>query len=197
MTEFQGILIDEKILSDSLTFYSVFIPVGIVVLLILLGILWWMDRFTPEDTDEIEKSRLLIRHLEKYADNDPHIAKKLAKEQRNYAQLTGNRQSNRIVRYVLLGIIVLFATTCFLTEWIPTYQDIQHKDYVSYAGTFKTEYRRSDQFWAILPDGTWLELSGSALECAPREEGTYTGTLVYSSRSKLVLGIEWNENASP
>lgn len=198
MTEFQGILIDEGILPDTLRFFSILIPVGVFVLLVLLGVWWWMDnKSDPEETDEIKKSSLLIRHLEKFADKDPHIAKKLAKEQRKYKRLTGNQRSNRIGRYLLLGFIVVFAVACFFTEWLPTYQDIQHKDYVTYTGTFRTEWRNTGRsgvgasLWAILPNDTWLELSKSARDRAPQEDGTYTGTIVYSSRSEIVLGIEW------
>lgn len=201
MIEFNGILIDEEILSFNLNFYSVLIPVGVVVLLILWGVWWWMDnKSDPEETAEIEKSRLLIRHLEKFAENDPHIAKKLAEEQQRHKRLTGNQRSNRIGRYLLLGFIVVFAVACFFIEWLPTYQDIQHKDYVTYTGTFQTEWhkvRGRYSLWAILPDDTYLELSKSAFDRAPQEDGTYTGTIVYSSRSKLVLGLEWRTKASP
>lgn len=196
MIEFNGILIDEEILSFNLNFYSVLIPVGVVVLLILWGVWWWMDnKSDPEETAEIEKSRLLIRHLEKFAENDPHIAKKLAEEQQRHKRLTGNQRSNRIGRYLLLGFIVVFAVACFFIEWLPTYQDIQHKDYVTYTGTFRTERSYSSRggysVWIILPNDTALEVTRSARKRIPQEEGTYTGTIVYSSRSEIVLGIEW------
>ena len=196
MTEFNGILIDEGILSYTLRFFTILIPVGVFVLLILWGFWWWMDnKSDPEEIGEIEKSRLLIRHLKKIADNDPHIAKKLAEEQRKHKRLAGDQRSSRIGRYLLLGFIVVFAVACFFVEWLPTYQDIQHKDYITYTGTFRTEWSCSNRggysLWAILPGNTYLELSRSALDRAPQEDGTYTGTIVYSSRSKLVLGLEW------
>ena len=102
MTEFNGILIDEGILSYTLRFFTILIPVGVFVLLILWGFWWWMDnKSDPEEIAEIEKSRLLIRHLKKFADNDPHIAKKLAEEQRKHKRLAGDQRSSRIGRYLL------------------------------------------------------------------------------------------------
>lgn len=79
---------------------------------------------------------------------------------------------------------------------IPLWTDYIKKDYIVYSGNFSVErngtigikyYRYSYDY--ILEDGT--ELSGSNMDL---DIGEYNKTIVYSKRTKNVLGISQNSN---
>ena len=195
MTEFQGIPIDEGILSDTLTFYSILLPVALCIF-ITLFLLW--KRFckeSPEDVKAREKQDEFIRHLQSLPSQDTSAKRRLAEELAQRDNENEEWHKNRIFSIVICAVAIFLILLGYFCAWLPCYQDTVHKDYSVYTGVFTVEHTggRFGGRWLALQNGTSLGIEGSAKDAVPDEEGTYTGTIVYAPRSELVLGIEWED----
>lgn len=197
MTEFQGVPIDERILSDELMFYSILLPVS----LCLFAILWFfLIRGNKASSQNAEKAEIVEKHilyLEKAAQKKPHLQAALeeqrTKQKEEQKGIIKERRRNRFIDVLMLSITVFYAVALFFFAWFPSYRDTLHKDYATYTGSFTVEYTggRSSGWWILLPDGKRLNIEGSVHDSIPAKEGDYTGTVVYAPRSRLVLGIAW------
>ena len=189
MTEFQGIPIDEKLLLRHIAVESV---VLFLFLCVAIAVLYWVISLlkpTANERRQNNKVAARIHKLQEIAAKDPKAQKELTRRRRK--QQRSIRQKRKANTPLLVGTVLLLAIIVggFFMLILPKQQDYRQKDYVLYHGvcTLHRGHRSCD--WINLPDGTCLEYSRFV-----RDEGTYTGTIVYAPRSKLVLGIEWEES---
>ena len=183
MTEFQGIPLDERVLTLNILFASIFTVVFFVLVLVVAYML--ISEFVESPVNR-KKEQNRMKKLQERAESDPAAKKELARRIRKQQNRKKNLWSS-IGAYIFLLVFTLLGLIgCIGFYFLPNYQDYTKKDYAVYTGTFEMQYGNKGADWIVLPDGTMLEENGSIFE-----EGTYTGTVVYGKRAKVVVGIAW------
>lgn len=185
MTEFQGIPIDEGALLLHTIFGGIFTVVFFVLVLVVAYTL--ISEFVESPVNR-KKEQNRMKKLQERAESDPIAKKELARRIRKQQKHNKNLRGSIGIHIFLLVFTMLGLIVCIGFYFLPNYQDYTKKDYAVYIGNFEMRYGSRYTDWIVLPDGTMLEENGSIYE-----EGTYTGTIVYTPRSELVLGIEWED----
>lgn len=125
-----------------------------------------------------------IKALREKAATDPVAKKRLRKMERKHKNRLKNDRFNKILTFSLTSLLIfinLFAAV------IPGWTDYIKKDYVVYGGETATEYdvqRYVRTSTVTLDDGTVLTGPFGL------DQGKHNERIVYSKRTKIVLGID-------
>ena len=171
---YSGIEINEgKLLANNIVFTL------ILLFIIAIGVF----AFFVYQNRENKKTKGRIKHLEAKAKTDPIAQKQLERLNRK----RNKRKKDGILDKVLIFslLLVLFSITLFVAV-IPGWTDYVKKDYVVYGGDLSVEYevhRYIKSSTITLKDGTILT------GVFGLDEGTHTEAIVYSRRTKIVIGI--------
>ena len=189
MTEFQGIPIDESVLSSHILGGTILIGLVFAVAIFGLVVFFTFGKSPTDNKRQQKQTDARIRNLQKKAANNPQAEKELAlclcKKQQEARE---KRKKSALFSCILLCMLAL-TVFGFFAQFSPVLQDRQYKDYVVYNGGFELRNGVNKYAaWIILPDGT--DLNYRRFVC---DDGSYAGTIVYAPRSKLVLGIEWED----
>ena len=172
---YSGIEINEgKLLANNIVFTF------ILLFLIAIGV---FALFVYRDQENV-KAKERFKHLESKAKTDPNAQKQLEKLKRK----RNKRKKDGILDKVLIFslLLVLFSITLFVAV-IPGWTDYIKKDYVIYGGDLSVEYevhRYIRTSTITLEDGTVLTGAFGL------EDGKHTEAIVYSRRTKIVIGID-------
>ena len=101
-------------------------------------------------------------------------------------------KETRIVMSILLSIF-LIVVSYFCFENFPKYiYDIKNDAYITYEGDFKVsnEYSKGSAVFIYIDNNKQLESYSGLLP------GDYTGTVIYSERSAIVLDLEIGKTAN-
>ena len=172
---YSGIEINEgKLLANNIVFTL------ILLFIITIGVF----AFFVYRNRENKKTKDRIKHLEAKAKTDSLAQKQLERLNRK----RNKRKKDGILDKVLIFslLLVLFSITLFVSV-IPGWTDYVKKDYVVYGGDLSVEYevhRYIRSSTIILEDGTILTGAFGL------DDGKHTETIVYSRRTKIVIGID-------
>lgn len=180
---FNGIEIDDTILLVYGIISSFFLLVTVAAAIIAFLAFY--------NKGNVENSKRIKRLREK-AISDHVAEKRLKKLERKHKR---NLKKDRWEKLLLFSVILVLFFVNVVFCVIPLWTDYIKKDYIVYSGNFSVErnvtigikYSRYSYDY-ILEDGT--ELSGNM----DLDVGEYNKTLVYSKRTKKVLGISQNSN---
>lgn len=170
---FEGIQITE----GRLLTHNIFSSILLLIAAAVAGALLIYTLYQGVD----KKSKLQISRLKERAQTDPIAAKRLQKLERKYRRKNKElfNAESLFIFAVLLVIIFLLLFLCVIPGWT----DYILKDYEIYEGEFEVvRYIRIS--YIIFEDGT--RVSGGL----GMEDGTYNRKIVYSSRTKMALGVE-------
>ena len=152
----------------------------LLVAVIAIGVVGYILLHSDRDT----KREAAITNLRLRAESDERAAKRLKKLERQNKRRFMSSTLEIVIAYILLAAIAL-ATLALLV--IPGWLDITKQDHVVYKGFVEVEHQSSRKSGSIisveLNDGTTL--SGFFGDFP---EGRYYVKLVYSRRTKFVLG---------
>ena len=172
---YSGIKINEgKLLANNIVFT--------LILLFIIGI--GIFAFFVYRNRENDKTKNRIKHLEAKAKTDSIAQKQLEKLKRKRNKRKKDGVLDKALIFSLL--LVLFAVTLFVAV-IPGWTDYVKKDYIVYGGDLCVEYevhRHIRSSTIILEDGTVLT------GVFGLDDGKHTETIVYSRRTKIVIGID-------
>ena len=168
---YEGIVINEvKLLTNNIVFSLA------ALFMVALGVVAWLIFRNKENA----KNRERMRDLQSRAETDPIAEKRLKRMQRKHKNSRRKTIVDEIVIFFLIAI--LFLVSLFVAV-IPGWTDYIKKDYVVYSGEMKVvDDIRSSRI--ILQDGTVIS-GGFWLD-----EGKHCETIVYSKRTKVLVGIE-------
>ena len=172
---YNGIEINEgKLLANNVVFTL------ILVFLIVMGVI----AFFVYSNRENPKSKERRMRLKSEAQTDSNAKKQYEKLERKRQKRKKDDIANRSLVFSLL--IILIGINLFVAV-IPGWMDYIKKDYIVYGGDTTVEYevhRYIRSSTITLEDGTVL--SGVSY----LDEGTHSETIIYSRRTKIVVGIE-------
>lgn len=136
-----------------------------------------------------ESSREEKEHLEKLkqkAETDSKARKRLEKMRRRMAKKKKAEKRERLEKIFICTVLSILFVCLLIYCVIPCWSDYIIKDNMVYEGEFKVVRSSSGKYHhrnnIELQDGTYLTGSGGL------PEGNYSGTIVYSKRSLVVLG---------
>ena len=174
MTVYHGVPINEgRLLTENI------ILTVLLICFLALGLLAFILLYEKPNRKDAER----IRTLREQAGDDAAAQKRLARMERKYRKKQKKTRMEHLPTFLWGAIALCAALLILFMGVIPGWTDYQTKDYTVYEGRFEVvRYVRSA--YIKLEDGTSLQ---RALDY---ESGTYVGTLVYATRSKLTLGGE-------
>lgn len=148
------------------------------VLLIAVGVAAWAAFRNKDAAKNCER----MRQLHSRAETDPIAQKRLKRMQRKHK----NGQRKTIVdKIVTFSLIAILLCVSLFVAVIPGWTDYIQKDYVVYTGEIEVvDDQRAPRI--ILQDGTVI--SGDL----GLDDGEYSETIVYSKRTKMLVGILTN-----
>lgn len=163
----------------------------LLISLVACGIAGFFLFFSKDDIKKRRELKERLRKLEAVVENNETAQNNLEKSK--------NRLKSKLRKFgkeKLPERCVFFATliiTVFLDLYIlvvPGWLDYSRKDYVEYEGSFEYVQRQMRKHSSIsyLADGT--KVSGG-LEL---DDGEYYGTIVYSKRTKIVIGYSISDD---
>ncbi len=178
MLLYNGIELNEgKLLANNIVFTLILV---FLIVMCVIAFLVYRNRENP-------KSKERRIRLKSKAQTDPDAQKQYEKLERKRKKRNKDDIADKLLVFSLLTILIvinLFAAV------IPGWVDYIKKDYIVYGGDTTVEYevRRYIRSSTItLEVGTVL----SGVFCL--DEGTHGNTIVYSRRTKIVVGIEYNQ----
>ncbi len=171
MDFYKGIPIAEyKLLMLNIIFTALFVALLVAAFYLYAS----LNRRSKKDVQR-------IKNLSQKAKTDDAVRAQLERlERKNKRKRKRNRESI-IFDIIVWGLIVVIGVAALSCAIIPTWTDYIVKDYVVYTGEIRV-YRHMRYNRIELEDGTIL--TGGA----EFTEQDTNGTLVYSKRSKIVLG---------
>jgi hypothetical protein len=171
---YSGIEINEgKLLANNIVFTL------ILLFIIAIGVFAFFVYRNRENKNTKDR----IKHLEAKAKTDPIAQKQLERLNRKRNKRKKDGILDKALTFSLL--LVLFSITLFVAV-IPGWTDYVKKDYVVYGGDLSVEYevhRYIRSSTITLKDGTVLTGAFGL------DEGKHTEVIVYSRRTKIVIGI--------
>jgi len=172
---YNGIHINEgKLLADNIIF----------TLILLLTIAIAAFAFLTYRNSENKKMKDRIKRLKAMAKIDTNVNRQLKKLERKQKKQKNHSLLEKALIFSLLFALILIN---LFVAVIPGWTDYVKKDYVVYGGDLDLEYtvhRYIKSSTITLEDGTVL--SG----IFGLDEGKHFETIVYSKRTKIVLGID-------
>lgn len=181
MRTYHGIPISESYLFVHNMVFTALLLVAIGVAIVLLVCSTYKNG--QEEKARIKKEKRMVENLSKKAADDPMAQKqlkKLKKRQENQKQRT---KQDMICNLLIWGLSLLVTVFLLVADVLPGWTDYIVKDYAIYQGSLEvTITQKKDRI--TLEDGTVLYGNGDL-----DKDDTY-GTIVYSKRSKLVLGTK-------
>lgn len=166
--EIEGIAITHVRLIATNTIFT-FLTLALIVSMIFFA-------YVSYDSDT-RKAKNRLRELSAKPNKGASTRRKIAKLQNRLAKEKKERRQDRWLYAICLPLIALMLVLFVIPGWM----DYACKDYVVYEGTFSVNQGAKQKF-LILEDGTRL-LGGIGLQ-----EGTYQGQIVYTKRTKIILG---------
>ena len=172
---YSGIEVNEgKLLANNIVFTF------ILLFLIAISV---FALFVFRDRENV-KAKERFKHLKSKAKTDPNAQKQLNKLERKRKKRKKDGILDKVIIFSLL--LVLISISLFVAV-IPGWTDYIKKDYVVYSGDLSVEYevhRYIRSATITLEDGTVLTGAFGL------GDGKHTEAIVYSRRTKIVIGID-------
>ena len=152
-----------------------------VLLLAVLGSMLLLscsyEKPNPKETARYKK-------LQAMAKSDVSAQKQLNRMERKLKNRRKHTRGEHVTATVVCTLAICWILTTLFIAVIPGWTDYIVKDYVIYEGNFRVEHPSQRISYTYLADGTKL------WGCGGLPEGSENGTVVYSKRTRLVLGAE-------
>ena len=153
-----------------------------VLLLALLGGMLFLLSCSYEKPNPKKTAR--YKKLQAMAKSDVSAQKQLNRMERKLKNRRKHTRGEHVTATVVCTLAICWLLTTLFIAVIPGWTDYIVKDYVIYEGNYRVEHPSQKISYIYLADGTKLTGSGGL------PEGSENGTVVYSKRTRLVLGAE-------
>ena len=153
-----------------------------VLLLALLGSMLFLLSRSYEKPNPKKAARR--KKLQKKIESYNHAQKQLKRMERKQRNRRKRAKDDRAFTTVVCTLAVCLMLATLILLIVPSWTDYIEKDYIVYIGDFRVEHPSQKRSYIYLTDGTKLTGSGGL------PEGFENGTVVYSKRTRLVLGAE-------